>query len=108
MGFKLLEAIYNEYFNLGYINVDINTRFALIALICYIVKALKKKKPDVTYYQVVNKLAEGTGTTEDEVKGLAIMCENFGYGCTDIPTFGIKPADMSKTVKDILNKRMPF
>lgn len=108
MAFKELEAIYNQYFNLGYINADINTRFALISLICYVVTTLKKKKPDVTYYQVVNKLAEGTGTTEDEVKGLAIMCENFGYCCTEFPTFGVKPQDMSKTIRDILNKRMPF
>ena len=108
MSYKELEAIHSKYFSLGNLNININNKFALISLICYITTSMQKKQPDVTYYQVVNKLAEGTGTTEDEVKGLAIMCENFGYGCTDIPTFGIKPADMSKTVKDILNKRMPF
>ena len=108
MDFKTLQSIYIQYFSLGKIASDINTKFALISLICYIVKAMKKKKPDVTYYKVVNKLCEGTGWSEDEVKGLSIVCESFGYECDKFPTFDIKPADMTKTVKEILNKRLPF
>ena len=106
--YKQLEAIFTKYFNLGAIASDINTKFALISLICFITTSMKKKNPDVTYYKVVNKLCEGTGTTENEIKGLAIMCESFAYECTEFPTFNIKPKDMPKTVKDILNKRLPF
>lgn len=108
MGYKELESIYNQYFTLGFIAADIKTKFALISLICYITNDLKKKRPDVTYYQIVTKLSTGTGLTEDEIKGLSIVCEGFGYGCTEFPTFEIKPSDMPKTIKQILNKRLPF
>ena len=108
MEYRELEAIYNQYFSLGKIASDINTKFALISLICYIVTNLKKKRPDVSYYQIVYKLSQGTGLTEDEIKGLAIVCEGFGYECTEFPTFNIKDADMPKTIKSILNKRLPF
>lgn len=108
MEYRKLEALYSKYFNLGLIATDINTKFALISMICYIVTELRKKKPDVTYYQIVNKLCTGTGWEEDEIKGLAIMCENFAYGCSNFPTFNIKPADIPKTIKQILNKRLPF
>ena len=108
MGFKELQSIYTQYFSLGKIASDINTKFALISLICYITTTMKKKNPDVTYYRVVNKLCEGSGWTEDEVKGLSILCESFGYECTKFPTFNIKPSDMTKTVREILAKRLPF
>jgi hypothetical protein len=106
--YRQLEAIFTKYFNLGFIASDINTKFALISLICFITTSMKKKKPDVTYYKVVNKLCEGTGLDDNEIKGLAILCENFGYECTEFPTFNIKPADMPKTVKGILKKKLPF
>ena len=108
MDFKSLQSIYTEYFSLGKIASDINTKFALISLICFVTTTMKKKKPDVTYYRVVSKLCEGTGWTDNEVKGLAIVCESFGYECTEFPTFNIKPSDMTKTIKEILNKRLPF
>jgi hypothetical protein len=46
--------------------------------------------------------------TDDFIKDLAIMCESFGYGCKDFPTFGIAPKDMVKTCRDILKSYMPF
>ena len=55
---------------------------------------MQAKNPDVTYYQVVNKLA--------------IMSEDFAYGCKEFPTFGLKPKDMPNKVKEILNKYLPF
>ena len=40
--YKELEQIYSRYFSLGYINVDINTKFALISLICWVYFHLKE------------------------------------------------------------------
>lgn len=108
MEYRQMSELYTQYFSLGNIAADIKQKFALISLICYIVKDLQRKRPDVTFYQIVNKLCTGTGYTEDEIKGLAIVCESFAYGCVDFPTFNIKPADMAKTIKAILNKRLPF
>lgn len=108
MTYKELEAIFGQYFSLGNLNININNKFALISLICYIVTSMKKKQPDVTYYQVVYKICDSEGMTDDFIKGLAVMCESFGYGCKDFPTFGIAPKDMVKTCRDILKSYMPF
>lgn len=108
MSYKELEVIYNQYFSLGNLNININNKFALISLICYITTSMQKKQPDVTYYQVVHKICDKLGFEEDFIKGLAIMCANFGYGCTEFPTFEIKPKDMVETCRSILKTYMPF
>ena len=107
MNYSELEDIYKKHFSLGYINTDINTRFALISLICYITKKLKSKHPDITYYQVIYKLAEGN-IPEDNIKGLAILCEDFAYGCTEFPTFGIDDKKIPGKIKEILKSWLPF
>lgn len=106
--FVELQDYYTKYFSLGKIASDINEKFALISLIGFIVYNMKKKKPDVTYYEVIYKLAEGTGISDLEIKALAIMVEDFSYECTDFPTFGLKPKEMTVKIKEILNKMMPF
>lgn len=108
LSYNQLSDIYQKYFSLGYINDDINTRFALISLICYIVHSLQAKNPDTTYYQVVYKLCDKLGIEDNFIKGLSIVCENFGYGCSKFPTFNIQPKDMVKTIRQILSELMPF
>ena len=105
--YKQLESYY-QYFSLGKIASNINEKFALISLIGYIVYNMKKKKPDVTYYEIVYKLAEGSGLSDLEIKALAIMVEDFSYECTEFPTFGLKPKEMTVKIKEILSKKMPF
>ena len=106
--YKQLEGIYKQYFSTGNLAADINMKFALISLIGYIVYNMRKKKPDVSYYEVCYKLMEGLGFEEINVKALAILVEDFSYGCTEFPTFGISPKDMPKKIKEILQKYMPF
>lgn len=106
--YKELEHIYNNYFGLGKIAGNINEKFALISLIGYIVYNMRKKNPDVTYYQVVYKLSEGLGLSDLEIKALAIMVEDFSYGCTEFPTFGLKNKEMTEKIREILSKKMPF
>lgn len=108
MTYRELEDFYNKYFSLGNLNININNKFALISLICYITTSMQKKQPDVTYYQVVYKICDTLGFEEDFIKGLAVMCSSFGYGCKDFPTFNIKPKDMVQTCRDILKTYMPF
>ena len=107
MNYSELEDIYKKYFSLGYMNTDVNTRFALVSFICYITKKLKSKHPNVTYYQVVYKLAEDL-IPEDNIKGLAILCEDFAYGCTEFPTFGIEDKKIPGKIKEILRNWLPF
>ena len=106
--YKQLQAIFAQYFSLGNLNVDINNKFALISLICCIVHSMKKKNPDVSYYETVYKICAQSGMTEDFMKGLAVMCESFGYGCTTFPTFNIQPKDMVQTCRYILKTYLPF
>ena len=108
LSYKQLNQLYNKYFSLGYLNTDINAKLALISLIGYIVKELKKKNPDVTYYGVTTKLAEGTGLPEELVWALAIIVEDFSYQCTDFPTFGMKQGQMISKIKEILSMYLPF
>lgn len=108
MSFKELKHLYEENFSLGYIDLDINNKFALISLICYITTHMQAKKPDITYYQIIYKLAEGTGWKEKDIYKLTIMCEDFGYGCKEFPTFGLKPKEMSAKIKEIMYKSLPF
>lgn len=105
--YEEMQRVYNQYFSLGHLNTDINTKFALISLICYLTWKLKEKKPDVTHYQVIRKLSEGM-ITEDQMKGLAVVCSDFSYGCTEFPTFGISDKNIPAKVKEILSSWAPF
>lgn len=106
MDFKEMKEDYKIY-SLGYLNTDINNKFALISLIDYLVMRLKEKKPDVTYYQVIYKIA-GASYPEDFIKALAIVCEDFAYGCKEFPTFGIAPKEVPKKIKEMLDTYIPF
>ena len=100
--------LYKDLFSLGYINSDINEKLALIALIGYTVMKLREKKPDVTYYQVVQKLGQNSGIPEEVLWAISIIAEDFSYGCTDFPKFGLEDKQIVPKIKDILNKFMPF
>lgn len=105
--YEEMQRVYNQYFSMGYLNTDINTKFALISLICYLTEKLKAKKPNVTHYQVVRKLSEGI-IPEDQIKGLSVICSDFSYGCTEFPTFGIGDKNIPAKIKEILSKWLPF
>ena len=105
MTYKEMKDIYNENFSLGYLNVDVNNKFAVIALTW---KA-KQQKPDITPYKILMQITAKDPLPEKFIKGLAIMCEDFMYGCTEFPTFGIKtPAEMAKQIGKILHEYLPF
>lgn len=106
--YNQLREYYSKNFSLGYLNTDINNKFALISLICYITYSMKMKKPDVTTYQVIMKLSEGLGLPESFIKGLAVICEDFLYGCKDFPMFGLKQSEIVSTIKGILKNYIPF
>lgn len=100
-----MKQLYANTFSLGYLNTDINTKFALISLLGYLVFKLKKKKPDVTPYQIIKKIID---LPEDFIKGLSVVTEDFSYGCTNFPTFGIEDKKIPLKIKEILNMYMPF
>ena len=113
MNFNELRRFYSENFSLGYINADnghssIENRFILISLINHITYKSKLKNPDTTHYEIIMKLNKNVGLDDNFIKGLAIVCEDFAYGCTEFPTFGFKGKDIIKEAVLILKSFMPF
>ena len=107
--FKELKEIYQDNFSLGYLNVEVNKKFALISLICILTKKLRAQKPDMDYYKVIMNLTKNNSLPDKFIKALAIICEDFAYGCEEFPDFNIKnTGDMAKTVQNILNEYLPF
>lgn len=113
MNFNELRKFYNENFSLGYINSGhnrstIEERFILISLIDYITYKAKLKNPDTTHYEIIMKLSKNLGLSDKFIKGLAIVCEDFSYNCSDYPTFGLKGQDIVKETISILKSYLPF
>ena len=108
MKFSELQYLYKEHFSIGYMGKNLDSKLALISLICYVVYKFKQKKPDVTYYQVITKISDGVGLSESQICALAIICEDFGYGCTEFPTFGLKGNEIAAKIKELLLSEIPF
>lgn len=105
-----LKRIYNDHFTLDYFGTDISNKFALISLTSYLVYKLKSKKPDVTCWSILYQInTQGNlGIPDDVLKGLSIICEDFSYGCTDFPTFGLEDKSIPNKIKELLSNYMPF
>lgn len=105
--YKEMQRLYSQYYSLGYLNTDISTKFALISLIGYLTFRIKQKKPDVTPYQIIRKII-GDDLPEDFIKGLAVVVDDFAYGCTNFPTFDLEDKKIPSKIKEILNTYIPF
>lgn len=105
-----LKWLYNREFSLGFLGKDINSKFALISLLGYLVMKLRKKKPEVTFLDTLIKINNaGTKSVPDKTaKSIAIIAEDFAYGCENFPTFDLKDKDIPKKIKEILNSSLPF
>lgn len=102
-----LKAVYNKYFSLNYLGKDLGDKLALIAIICYLTNKLKQKNSEISCYQVISKIA---GTTSDNgfLEALAVVCEDFMYGCDTFPDFGVSAQEMPKTAKKLIGRYIPF
>ena len=114
MTFKELDKFYTDNYSIGYLNSSQNTRspfenrIVLISLICEITYRNKLKNPDVTHYQIIMKLADKLGLPDKFLQGLAIICKDFSYQCTEFPTFGLQGQDKIKEIRAILSTYLPF
>lgn len=113
MSFNELRSIYLEHFSLGNIGVTegrtaIENRFILISLIAHVYSKTKPKNPDLTYYSLIYKLCNNMGFDENFIQGLAITVEDFAYGCSVFPTFGLKGKEILSEIQKILKSWLPF
>lgn len=108
--YEEMQRIYNNNFSLKFLGEDINNKFALISLTCYLTHKLKEKKPDITHWSVLYKInTSGTNPVpEDLLKGLSVICSDFSYGCSKFPTFNLKDAEIPTKIKELLNMWVPF
>lgn len=108
--YEEMQCIYDSYFSLKFLGDDISNKFALISLTCYITEKLKEKKPDVTHWSVLYKINKtgGNPVPENLLKGLAVLCSDFGYGCTKFPTFDLEDKKIPSKIKELLNMWTPF
>lgn len=105
-GYKEIKEFYDKYFSLKFFGSDINNKFALISLICYLVYKMHPKNPKITPLALLNKI--NSNVPDNIIQALAIMCENFGYGCTEFPTFGIEDKKIPAKIKELLKNYVPF
>lgn len=105
--YEEMQALYSKYFSLSFMGKDINNKFALISLTCYITNKIKKIKPDWTHWSTLYEINKGA-VPEDLLKGLAVICSDFGYGCDSFPTFGIEDKKIPAKIKELLENYVPF
>jgi hypothetical protein len=110
MEFKKLVQIYSKYFSLGYLGTDASDKLALISLTCYVTKELQKKGKKINCYEVLLQIGKDFPELEKNtfLKAVGAICEDFLYGSEQFPDFGLKPSEMPKTIKKILDKYTPF
>lgn len=111
--YEKTRAIYNKYFSTGCLVTTLENKLALIAMICFITNSINKNKDPlhkVTCYQVICKIGKDfpTEVHQDFFKALGAICDDFMYGCTEFPTFGIDPKVMPKEILKLLNTWLPF
>ena len=108
MNYNELKSFYGKNFSLGYLNTDIQKKFALISLVCEVTKLAKEKNPDANHYIILQKISEDLSLPDDFIIGLSIICEDFAYGCKEFITFGLKPKEYISNIKSILSTYVPF
>jgi hypothetical protein len=111
--YEKTRAIYNKYFSTGNLNLNLESKLALIAMICFITNSINKNKDPldkVTCYQVICKIGKDfpDEVRYDFFKALGVICDDFMYDCKEFPTFGVEPKAMPKEVLKLLNSWMPF
>lgn len=108
--YKELQDTYLRYFSLGGITGEIDNKFALISLICFLTHQAKQKNPDASCYQVIKKVTEGRNSLpEDYIIGLSIICEDFLKGSSEFNKCGCKSVkEMIEQINNILDHWLPF
>ena len=113
--FEELRKFYAQNYSLGYLNLTdskehsvFEQKLILISLICYLYDKNKPKNPDLTYYSLLYKLNSKLDLPEEFIKGLAIVCEDFGRDCHNFPTFGLEGKAILDKIVSILKNYLPF
>ena len=108
ISYKELKTLYSRYFSIGYLNGDIDKKFALISLLGYVTYKAREKNPDVTFLQIINKLDTKNYLNDDFKKALAIVCDDFCRDCKNYPLFGLEGKKIIETIQNLFSIYVPF
>lgn len=87
---------------------DLGDKMGLIMMVCYLTNALQKKKPTLTFFEVIKFCVQDGLVNEVEMHKLALICEWFSNGCLTFPDLGIKAKDMPVLIKKGFMDLCPF
>lgn len=107
LSLRELNDIYSNRFSIGYMDSDMSTKLAFISLVCYLKFKLQDKKPGITHYDIIKQLSE-KHLPEDKIRGIAVVCDDLSYGCSQFPTFGLGDKEIPNKIKEIISKYVPF
>lgn len=106
-----LADYYNDHFTMSTVNVSLEERLALIGLICFLTNSARKKNPDATCWQVINKVVKDTGNVHYTkfLRGLAVICSDFMKNCDKFDSMGFKTSkEIVAKINSIINEWTPF
>lgn len=111
--YEQVKKVYDKFFSLGFLNKDVQSKLALISLICRITYEVNKKKnftQNISCYQIICKIGGDMGDDMKNTvfKSLGAICDDLSYGCDSFPDFGLKLAEMPQMVRKLLGDYSPF
>jgi hypothetical protein len=107
-------GFYIRNFSTGrFYSEKLSNKLALISLICLVTKKLREKDGNLTVKNVIEKVLQrpliSTQSFDSFLIGLAIICEDFLYGVTEIDNFGFTDSkQIINKIKELLNEWVPF
>ena len=106
-----LAEYYCTYFTMSTVNGTLEDRLALIGLICFLTNSARKKNPDATCWQVINKVIPNVGDKHYNtfLRGLSIICSVFMRNCSKFDSMGFKTSkEIIDKINSIINLWTPF
>ena len=59
------------------------------------------------HYDIIKQIAKEE-IPDAFCRSLSVICEDFAYGCSEFPTFGIEDKEIPGKIKEILLTWVPF
>ena len=110
ISFDKLLKVHDKYFDVHFMGPDLSDKLACISLVCYVTNELRKKGKTVNCYEVLLMIGKDmpNDIKNTLLKSIGVICESLMYGNTIFPDFGVKPKDMPKQIRKLLDNYCPF
>lgn len=106
-------SVYSRFFTTGYLaSKDMNEKLVLISLLALTTSKMREKDPTMNPLKILMSI---TNQIEDNsvfyqfLEGIAIITEDFMYGCTKFDPCGLTSSrEIINRIKEILGTWLPF